>query len=329
MLRFLNFLRRGSGPKTGRTLAESIDRIRPESLSGTRIRSSYNKPPFEKFYIYIFLLLLSFSISDSLTIMLRVKMIPESKPSKVARRPRIQPNIASYHNILDRNIFDSSGIIPPPIIQQESDNPMDEGNPIPSSLPLQLIGTIVHANPDKSIATIQLQPDQIIPYSKDDNIGDLATLVRVERRRAIFRNKSSNRLEFIKIDVEATALMPAIKSVPKASDAPVAEANNFNINRNDLNQYMEDLPNLLMQARAVPNVVDGRVQGFRVVDIQEGSIWEKLGLKRDDVIKGVNGEEVNSPAKAMELYNSLKNDSKVAIDIERDGSSETLNYSIL
>ena len=49
----------------------------------------------------------------------------------------------------------------------------------------------------------------------------------------------------------------------------------------------------------------GQVDGFTLVDIMPGSIYEQLGLQRNDVIKGVNGEGVNSPTKAMELYKSL------------------------
>ncbi len=314
---------RSSG--TRQSLRESIRESGSEFLSGTRIRSSYNKPPFEKFYIYAFLLLLSFSISDIATLILRNKMIPEEGKSRSLRRPRLANNNLNFQNTLDRNIFDPTGEIPPPFASEGVENLLMD--PVPSSLPLNLIGTIVHANPARSIATIQVQGNKIIPFSASDSIGDMATMVRVERRRAIFKNLSSNQLEFIQIDTDSLALVPAIKSVPKA-DQVASSQNNHRIDRADLHRYMDDLPNLLMQARAIPNVVDGRVQGFKVVDIQEGSIWETLGLKKNDVIKGVNGEAVNSPAKAMELYNTLAGDSDVGIDIERDGKSETLNYTI-
>ncbi len=328
MLRFSLFKKKRSLVR-GKSLSESIRETGAEFLSGTRIRrNSYKKPPFEKLYIYAFLALLAFSLSDISTLILRSKMIPEQGTSKPIKRSRLAGNVVSLHNTLDRNIFDSTGVIPPPLTQK--DDPTNMGlDPVPSSLPLQLIGTIVHANPKKSIATIQVQNNQIIPFSTDDKIAELATLLKVDRRRAIFKNHNNNQVEFIQIDTQSLALIPAIKKVPTASAQPVQDQYNMNIDRTDLNRYMDDLPNLLMQARAVPNVVDGRVSGFKIVDIQEGSVWEKLGIKRDDVIKGVNGEAVNSPARAMELYDALKNDNKVGIDIERNGKSETLNFSIM
>ena len=75
-------------------------------------------------------------------------------------------------------------------------------------------------------------------------------------------------------------------------------------------------------------MVNGKVDGFRILNLAPGSIYDKLGLKRNDVIKGVNGEPVDSPAKAVQLYNDLKTSSSISITIDRNGRPETLNYSI-
>ena len=71
---------------------------------------------------------------------------------------------------------------------------------MPSQLPLTLVGTIVHVNPAKSIATIQIRggaTPKIIPYIPNDEVENFATLVEVERYRAIFRNRANGRLEYI------------------------------------------------------------------------------------------------------------------------------------
>ena len=47
-----------------------------------------------------------------------------------------------------------------------------------------------------------------------------------------------------------------------------------------------------------------------------------------DVIKSVNNEPVNSPTKAMELYNALKSEGKIRLSVERNGREETFNYNI-
>jgi general secretion pathway protein C len=47
-----------------------------------------------------------------------------------------------------------------------------------------------------------------------------------------------------------------------------------------------------------------------------------------DVIKAVNGEAVNSPTKAMELYNALRSENQISLVIERNGREETFRYNI-
>ncbi len=47
-----------------------------------------------------------------------------------------------------------------------------------------------------------------------------------------------------------------------------------------------------------------------------------------DVIKSVNGEDVNSPTKAMELYNALRTDNKINLVIERNGQNQNFTYNV-
>ena len=85
-----------------------------------------------------------------------------------------------------------------------------------------------------------------------------------------------------------------------------------------------------MDARTTPNrdPGTGAINGFRLLDMKPGSIYEKLGLQRMDVLKSVNGTPVTSAAKAMELYNSLKNDPNIKLGIERNGKNEEFTYNV-
>ncbi|HWU43462.1 MAG TPA: PDZ domain-containing protein, partial [Bdellovibrio sp.] len=116
----------------------------------------------------------------------------------------------------------------------------------------------------------------------------------------------------------------ASKDVQKTGD------NNYAIKRADLLKYTNDLSSILMQARAVPNrdPSTGAINGFRVLDMQPGSIFEQLGIQRMDVIKSVDGSPVDSPQKAMELYTTFKNSAKVSLQVERNGKTETMTYNI-
>lgn len=276
--------------------------------------------------------MLGYMTADITVLSFRDLMLPQTAPP--ARPEPIKPIISKlrsqYDIITQRNIFNSDGVIPPALSQPSGKDQKNlDGPAVPTSLPLALIGTIVHKNPAKSVATIEIKggTPKIIPYVPNDDIESYGILLKVERKRAIFRNNQSGRNEYVEIKDKGP-----ITFGMKEKSAPVTSApsqNEFSLPRSEVNSYIQNLPELLQQARAEPNILPGgRLDGFKILDIMPGSIYEKLGLRVGDVIKSVNGESVDSPAKAMELYQSLRNSNKISVEIDRNGARENLNYNI-
>ena len=171
-----------------------------------------------------------------------------------------------------------------------------------SKLPLKLIGTIVHTNPSRSVATIQVQGKKVVPYLPKDDMESIAQLLKVERFTAVLRNNQNGRLEYIEIkdDGIKLSIQNTMAPRPLTSQGPQRQGNNISLTRGEVNKYIQNLPSLLQQARAVPSIDPGTgaINGFRLVEIQPGSLYENLGFKRNDLIKNVNGEPVDSPAKS-------------------------------
>ncbi len=105
-------------------------------------------------------------------------------------------------------------------------------------------------------------------------------------------------------------------------------ANAYEIDREMLNEQLEDLSALSRQARVIPHYRGGKPQGFKIVGVRPGSLYSHIGLRSGDVIKGVNDEAITSPNKALELYEKLKSEDAVSVDIERRGRKITNEYSI-
>jgi general secretion pathway protein C len=231
-------------------------------------------------------------------------------------------------------MFASSGVIPDALVDKSKGaEAQKEADPVPSQLPLTLIGTLVHSNPDKSLAAIEVRGKQgVISYNPGKEIEGMASIMKVERQKVIFRNLNSNRLEYIEMKKDGKVAFGASRPSSGGDSKEVQKMgdNNFVIKRADLLKYTNDLSSILMQARAVPNREPGtgNINGFRILDMQPGSIYEQLGIQRMDVIKSVDGTPVDSPAKAMELYNTLKNSPKVTLQVERNGKTETMTYNI-
>lgn len=294
------------------------------------------RPPLEKWYAYVLFVFVGYCIADLAILSFRDRMLPQSAPPSHPKQARVDSSVSrgAYNTIISRNIFANTGVIPDALVDKSKGaETQREDEPVPSQLPLNLIGTLVHSNPDKSIAAIEVKgKNQVISYTVGKEIEGMASILKVERQKVTFRNLNSNRLEYIEMkkDANKVAFGGGMKASGGTRDVVQTGDGNFVIKRADLLKYTNDLSSVLMQARAVPNREPGtgNINGFRILDMQPGSIYEQLGLQRMDVIKSVDGTPVDSPAKAMELYNLLKNSPKVTLQIERNGKSENKTYNI-
>ena len=100
------------------------------------------------------------------------------------------------------------------------------------------------------------------------------------------------------------------------------------IAREELQDNINDLNQLLTQVRIRPYFRGGKPQGLIVSQIQANSIFQKLGLMNGDIIASVNGEQMSSPEEAFQLYNSLNQGEQVSIEITRRGKKRSLTYEI-
>lgn len=298
------------------------------------------RPAFEKWLSYLLFVFIGYVLADLIILSYRDLMLPNQTPPARPKKA-FNDNAVSrgaYNTLISRNIFSSEGVIPDPLFAKGQDpNKVKEADPIPSQLPLTLIGTLVHSNPDKSIAAIEIKgKNQVISYTPKRNIENLATLMKVERQKIIFRNLNTNALEYIEMKpfgntkVSFGASAPSAPTASSGGDVKNLGDNKFAIKRSDLQKHLNNLSTILMQARAVParDKVTGEVIGFRIIDFQPNSIFTQLGINRGDLIKSVNGEAVDTPQKAMELFNMFKNASQIKMSVDRGGRTETLDYNI-
>ena len=301
--------------------------------SGTK----YDNKGITKLAVYGLLVFIAFTIADLGIIYYRDLLLPTEAPPKktMPYRPESFVDRSQYSVIANRNLFSSSGVMPPAITSGKS-TAKKENDPIPSNLPITVIGTLVHSDPKKSIAAMEIKSkNKSGSYATGSDVEGLCTIERVERNTVFIRNSATGALEFLEMNKAGNKVAFGASKAegPKVSavkDVVSSGNNTFNISRANLLRYTNDLSSVLMQARAVPNrdPNTGEINGFRILDMQPGSIYEQLGLQRMDVIKGVNGEPVDSVQKAMELYNTLKNGNQVKMQIERGGRTDTFNYNI-
>jgi general secretion pathway protein C len=104
--------------------------------------------------------------------------------------------------------------------------------------------------------------------------------------------------------------------------------NRYEIERNVIDTTLSDLNKIATQARIVPSFKNGVANGFKLFSIQPGSLYASIGIENGDVIQRVNGYEINSPEKALELYQKLRESAHVTIELERGGQAIRKEYNI-
>ena len=242
-------------PSTNQNLSETVDRS--HHVSAYKPKDSYKRPPLEGLYAYLLAILIGYWLADLGVLSVRDRFVAQSvtpiAPQKAS--PQRHPLRQQYDIITGRNIFNAKGFIPPPLSGGNNQNE-DIGQPVPSKLPLKLIGTIVHTNPSRSVATIQVQGAKINPYLPGDDMESIAQLIKVERFIAILRNNQNGRSEYIEIKDDGLNLSVQNTMSPKtpAKQGPQRQGNNFSLKRSDVNRYIQNLPALLQQARAIPSI---------------------------------------------------------------------------
>lgn len=128
-----------------------------------------------------------------------------------------------------------------------------------------------------------------------------------------------------------TASRPStVRTNPSATEAKVRKIGDdrFMIGRDEVDHQLENLSSLFTQMRAVPSIKEGQTQGFRVFAIRRGSLFQQLGLRNNDVIQRINGMELTDPGRAMGLFEELKGETRLSVDVLRGGEPRTLSYEI-
>lgn len=81
-------------------------------------------------------------------------------------------------------------------------------------------------------------------------------------------------------------------------------------------------------ARIVPAIKDGKPAGFKLYAIRPSSLYAALGLHNGDTIRMINGHELSTAEKALEVYSKIRTAKQIKVDIERRGKPLTLVWKV-
>lgn len=119
-------------------------------------------------------------------------------------------------------------------------------------------------------------------------------------------------------------------SIPYSNKPNSTNGKDFYVSSEEVDSQLNNLPTLLNQARVVPYFGEnGKThEGYMIKAIDQGSLYEKLGLQNNDVIQKINGDAIDSPEKAFNMLKMLRNERQITLNLKRGGEAKTLVYHI-
>ncbi len=259
-----------------------------------------------------------------------------SRSPAVAMKPS-QFNDSKVKTIIDRNIFNPEGTTGEEV---EKPDEVQERGPgaVKSTLAIKLLGIIYGGDPFSGIAVIEdtKKRSKNSFMVGDDVVPKVAQLKEIRRDRIIILREG--RLEFVELEKPKLVRSKRRKKGQKATKspglAPIATApppetysepgfdrkgSTVVMTEDYKRNLLSDLPKILQDAKAEPNYVDGELVGFKLTRIRMGSIYEKAGLRNNDVVLEINGTPLTDTAQAIKLLNSLRKEREIEVRLRRGG----------
>lgn len=197
-----------------------------------------------------------------------------------------------------------------------------------------LLGT-VQGSSRESFALIQkISSKEERVFRLGDTVFNAGPLVTVKKEYVeLLAGKVRTKI-FTPVASAASSSAPAASAHPvdgstaATSLASQTSAGNYIIDQRALNASLDNIGQAMTDARLLPSMKQGKVEGFRVSEVKPQGIFGTIGIKNGDVLLRMNDFPIDSPEKAIQSLASLKGQSRIRLDLIRDGQPTTYNYDI-
>ena len=297
------------------------------------------------------LAILGLACGHLLDTVLQLNLRPESAVETAIDQPvarkSLQTSEADLDLILQKNIFDANnrsaaarmGLAPMAADGEES-----------AAAPradIKLFGTVVAG--ENSQVLLQIDRDLQF-YHLGEQIAGGGTVEAIQRNQVTIRNRdkslttltlyeqapveSSDRSSETRSDTSravkpgsALAKSPA-KGSESDGDIRAVGENRWLISRDVVESVRENFSAQLRLAQMQPRLVDGKTDGFLIQRINPRSLLAKMGMQRGDVIIDVNNIKLDSPEKALMIFQQLREARQISVAVERNGNPLSFAYEI-
>jgi type II secretion system protein C len=298
------------------------------------------------FLIGITVYFLALAVSNGIKLHLAridVASFPGSHRQQHSERLQAGPQPRAYYDtIVQRDIFNRAPVVAPTQAPVENEN-----------LNITLIGTS-HLSIGKPFIIVENADGDQSLYRQGETIPNVGPVLSIGRNKAVVLHNghrvvlqipnageggipepmplpwSQRRfMRFPRFRQQRRGLPYGPYGAPSSNlGVQQLTPNRYLIGRATVDLSLSNMGSLFRQIRAVPNLQNGSSNGFRLSQIQPGSIFQQIGLQDGDIVTGAQGQQVNDPIRAIALFNTLRNSPSISLSLIRNGSPMQLYYTI-
>lgn len=252
----------------------------------------------------------------------------ETLPPKplIARTAVRQLQEADFQVILDRSLFDSQAVGQAgELIDLASQQVVAQSAPPAAARSeMTLIGTVVAG--EDSLALIQVGRKPGV-FRLQEELSPGVEVVEITRQLVVV-NEGGERRELLlqpRKQSQARLIRQEGAAVARGDVVSLGE-NRWQVSQAAADNARANLNSLLQTARMVPQVQNGQTIGFKLVELDRGSLLERIGLRVGDLVVEINQVELNSPEKALQIFQQVREASNISLGLIRNGKRETFEY---
>lgn len=199
--------------------------------------------------------------------------------------------------------------------------------PLDVAKKVALIGTVF--GPQGGIMAIleDLSTKKQNLYHLGSQIHAIGALSIIEKDRVLFREGQQEEWLYLALITQQVPSGAPGAVISAAAPRPLVPQRHI-LDRREIDTALADTTRLLTHAQAVPYLTDGKLDGFRLSSVMPLGFFDKIGLQTNDLLQRINGVEIRDPGLLLSLFQQLRNERTVRVDIVRNTQRQTLVYEI-
>lgn len=166
-------------------------------------------------------------------------------------------------------------------------------------------------------------------YRMGEQVPSVGALSAIEKNRVLLREGKQEEWLNLALTQLPHPLQSGVPATAASAPVPRPSAPQRRIlDRREIDAALGDMTRLLTQAQAVPYLTDGKLDGFRLYSVMPSGFFDKIGLQNNDLLQRINGVEIRDPGMLLSLFQQLRNERTVRVDLVRNAQRQILTYEI-